>query len=231
MLIDILLNEYTSPEYAVIMFIIGVIVFFVSLSIHEFAHALAAYKMGDPTPKAHGRLTLNPFKHIDPIGFITFLFMWVGWAKPVPINPLNFKKYRKGIRIVSISGILANFLLGLLAAVIMMILSATKVTMPIEIGFVVSYTLTAFMVVNGALALFNFIPLVPLDGYNFVTSFMKTENKFIKFNLKHGAKILLGMIIVNILLDVMFSINILEIYLNLIFNYVYTPIVGLGGLF
>ena len=92
------------------MFLISVVVFFISLAMHEFAHGFVAYKMGDPTPKMAGRVTLNPFKHLDLMGFLFFIFFGFGWAKPMPVNPLNFKKYKKGVRLVSIAGVLTNFL-------------------------------------------------------------------------------------------------------------------------
>ena len=108
MLYYILFNDYYTPREAVIVFLITIFVYLISLTLHEFAHSLTAYKMGDPTPKLMGRLTLNPFKHLSLGGFLMFVLLGIGWAKPVPINPLNFKRYRKGIRLVSISGILTQ---------------------------------------------------------------------------------------------------------------------------
>ena len=86
----------------------------VVLSFHEFAHAYAAYKNGDPTAKFAGRLTLNPAKHFDPIGVITFALAGFGWAKPVPVNPNNFKDYRKGCFWTSIAGVLMNYAMAFL---------------------------------------------------------------------------------------------------------------------
>ena len=86
----------------------------IALTFHEMAHAFAADSMGDPTPRLAGRLTLNPLKHIDPIGFIAMLILRFGWAKPVPVNPLNFKDKKKGIILVSLAGILTNLLLAFL---------------------------------------------------------------------------------------------------------------------
>ena len=125
MLYYILFNDGLTAEQAVIHFLITIFVFMFSLTIHEFAHALAAVKMGDLTPKLAGRLTVNPIKHLNFSGFLFFILLGVGWAKPVPINAYNFKKYKKGVRIVSIAGVLTNFLLGLLCAGIFAILYAT----------------------------------------------------------------------------------------------------------
>ena len=84
----------------------------ISFTLHEFAHALVAYKCGDYTAKAHGRLTINPLAHIDVMGFLCCFLFCFGWAKPVPINPLHFRKYKKGIILTSIAGIIVNIILA-----------------------------------------------------------------------------------------------------------------------
>lgn len=227
MIYSILFDSSLSPQEAVLMLIISLLVFFISLSVHEFAHALAAYKMGDPTPKLMGRLSLNPMKHIDMSGLLFFIFLGVGWAKPVQCNPLNFKKYKTGTRIVSIAGICANVLLGLLSAGIYAILLATVGinSYALDIVFIV---LKYFMIVNSSLALFNLLPIFPLDGFNFVSSFMKTENKFIKFNLKNGYNLMFAILIGSILIDLLFGFDIFSWYLSLLHNYVFVPIALLG---
>jgi len=223
----ILFNNELTAEEAVIHFLITIIVFMISLTIHEFAHAFAADKMGDHTAKLAGRMTLNPFKHLNLSGFVFFMLLGVGWAKPVPINPLNFKKYKKGTRWVSISGVLANFLLGLLAAGICAVLVATVGLDVVSMQYV--YTILAyFMMVNSFLALFNILPIPPLDGFNFVASFSKGENKFIKFMARNGYRILIGILLVSLITDILFGIDILSMYLSLIYNFVYLPIGFLG---
>ena len=227
MLYYILFNENLTAQEAVIHFLITVAVFMISLTVHEFAHAFAAYKMGDPTAKAAGRMTLNPFKHLNLSGFIFFMLLGVGWAKPVPINPLNFKKYKKGTRWVSSSGVLANFLLGLVSAIVCAILLATVGIEVVAMEYV--YTiLFYFMLVNSFLALFNILPIPPLDGFNFVASFMKGENKFLKFMVKNGFKILIGIILAGLLTDLLFGIDIFSLYLSLLYDWVYLPISFIG---
>ncbi len=227
MLINILFSPNLNQSNAIIIFCAMFIVFVFSISLHEFAHAFAAYKMGDITPKAAGRLTLNPAKHIDTMGMLMFLFAGIGWAKPVPINPTNFKKYRKGIRWVSIAGVLANFLLGLLAAVISLVLYHTVGFPNSSINILYDF-LKIIMQINGLLAMFNLIPIYPLDGFNFITSFMKSNNKFIHYMIKNGFKIILTILIIDIVVWLMFPVSILDTYLYSLYDYVLYPISRLG---
>jgi len=223
----ILYNQNLTPEEAVIHFLITIAVFMISLTVHEFAHAFSAYKMGDPTAKLAGRMTLNPFKHLNLFGFIMFMLLGVGWAKPVPINPLNFKKYKKGTRWVSISGVLANFVLAVFAAIIFVVLSLT-VGIGGNLMFWIYYILIYLIIINGFLLMFNILPIPPLDGFNFVTSFMKSENKFIKFMARNGAKLLIGIILISLIADLLFGFDILSFYLSL-FSEVIFRIISLNS--
>ena len=217
-----------SAKDAIMFFLIATFVFFISIMLHELAHGFVAYKMGDATPKIAGRLTLNPFKHMEVSGFLCFLFLGVGWAKPMPVNPLNFKKYKKGTRLVAIAGVLANFLLGLVAAIIFAIMAKCGATG--EFASFIYLVLTYFIIVNSALAMFNFLPLAPLDGFRFIASFMKPNNKFIKFNERHGYSILLLLILGSIVIEFFTGFDLFNAYLNLLTNYVFAPITWLGGL-
>jgi len=223
----ILFNQNLTAEEAVIHFLITVAILAISLSIHEFAHAFSALKMGDPSAKLAGRMSLNPLKHVSMSGFLMFMLLGVGWAKPVPINPMNFKKYKKGTRIVSSSGVLANFTLGLISAVICAILlstvgiGGTAMTYLYDVLF---YT----MLVNSFLVLFNILPIPPLDGFNFIASFCKAENKFIKFMARNGFKIIIGLLLLGLLTDLLFGFDIFTYYLSLLYDYVFIPISFIG---
>lgn len=223
MLISILLNNNLDPLDAVIQFLMIVFVFAFSLSLREFFRAFAAYKMGDGTAKSMGMMTINPIKHIDPAGFLFFVLLGVGWSKPVPINPANFKDYRKGIRWVSAAGVLVNFVFGLVASIVHLVFNRT-LGCPNEAMGYFYLLLQIIMQINSFLVLFNILPIYPLAGFDFVTSFMRPNNKFIYFNFKNGVKILYGILIVSVLFELLFGFDLFALYLNLLYNYVYLPI-------
>ncbi len=223
MLISILLNNNLDPLDAVIQFLMIVFVFTFSLSLREFFRAFAAYKMGDGTAKSMGMMTINPIKHIDPAGFLSFVLLGVGWSKPVPINPTNFKNYRKGIRWVSAAGVLVNFVFGLLASIVYLVFNRT-LGCPNEAMGYFYLLLQIIMQINSFLVLFNILPIYPLAGFDFVTTFMKSNNKFIYFNYKNGVKILYGILIVSVVFELLFGFDLFAIYLNLLYNYLYLPI-------
>ena len=147
----------------VIMLVISrAIVVFLCSPIHELCHGLAAYKLGDDTAKKSGRLTLNPFAHLDPIGTIMIFLFGIGYAKPVPINPLKFKDYRKGVALTALAGPLSNLAMAFVAAFISSAIDYFfKNSVAAQI-LVLLFSLTA--VINISLAVFNLLPIPPLDG-------------------------------------------------------------------
>ncbi|NPB06117.1 MAG: site-2 protease family protein [Aquificae bacterium] len=156
----------------------------VAVILHEVAHGWVAYKMGDPTPKEAGRLTLNPLPHIDPVGTLLLpaLLMLLGspilfgWAKPVPVNPANFRDLRKGMFLVSIAGITANFLLAVLFAAANRLLRTLLYEVPPYLAETLVVPLLIFtakaVLINLVLALFNAVPIPPLDGSKALMSFL-----------------------------------------------------------
>lgn len=157
----------------------------VGLTFHEFAHGYVAYRLGDPTAKNMGRLTLNPIRHLDPMGALFLLVFHFGWAKPVPVNPMNFNGDRqKGMLWVSLAGPATNLLIAIATAAIW------KLTEPR--GFIAVGTLFYLFSINIILAVFNIIPVPPLDGSKILAGILPRKYMHIIFNLeKYGFIILI----------------------------------------
>ncbi len=148
---------------------------FTAIIFHELAHGYTAYLLGDNTAKDSGRLTLNPFKHMDLTGFICMLIFKFGWAKPVPINPFNFKNRKRDTILVSLAGPLSNFIIAIILG---LILSFNKITNPILFKILI---ITLWY--NIMLGVFNLLPFPPLDGSKIVASLLpqKLEYYFYKY--------------------------------------------------
>lgn len=169
-------------------FIVSLPVLLVTITIHEFAHAKVADTLGDPTPKLAGRLSLNPISHLDPIGFLTLVLVRFGWAKPVPINPYNFRNPRQGALFVSLAGPLSNFLFAWFLAIIFR-------SLPDLNGTIWSMLLTYTIWINLSLAVFNLIPVPPLDGSHILEFFLPPHQMESFYRLQQYGFLLLLMII------------------------------------
>ena len=153
----------------IILLLIQIPVVLACLTIHEFSHGYVAYILGDDTAKRAGRLTLNPLKHLDVLGAIMLIIVKIGWAKPVPVNPYNFKDMKIGMAITAAAGPASNFLFAIIAAFLYRSLMS---------GFppsILTYTLQMLVIINIALGLFNLIPFPPLDGSKIIGGFMPDE--------------------------------------------------------
>ncbi|MEW6173335.1 MAG: site-2 protease family protein [Bacillota bacterium] len=171
-----------------------VIAFVVGITFHEFAHGWAADKIGDPTARYAGRLTLNPLAHVDPVGTILvpalllfsgsrFVF---GWAKPVPINPYNFRDRRRGLILVSLAGPLANIAVAVLAT---LLLRFWGVGVPN-----LDYILVEVILINIFLAIFNLIPVPPLDGSKVLAGLIPGRQEWLVWLEQYGMLVLLLLI-------------------------------------
>jgi Zn-dependent protease len=139
----------------------------IGISIHEYGHALAAVKMGDDTPKVQGRLTLNPLKHLDPFGFMCLLLVGFGWAKPVMINPRNFKNPKRDDIIVSLAGVVMNLITAIFFVSIIKVYTQYFAEFRYtEMGQILYVMLYYVVRINIVLMVFNLIPLPPLDGHH-----------------------------------------------------------------
>jgi len=145
----------------------------VSLTFHEFAHAWMAFKLGDPTAKIEGRLTLNPLKHLDPIGFIFMLIFRFGWAKPVPVDINAFEKPFRGLFLVAIAGPISNLILFALGTILLALLNVFGILTILP--SVITTILVIFLYINVSLALFNLLPIPPLDGGNIVQALLPEQ--------------------------------------------------------
>lgn len=181
-----------------LMILPGIII---GLSFHEFAHAVVSYKLGDPTPKAQGRVTLNPLAHIDVFGFFALLVAGFGWGKPVMIDDRYYKHPRSGKFLVSIAGVTMNFILAILFAIII------KVIIVYNHGYYVPWTgidvvieiLMNVVTINLVLMIFNLIPVPPLDGFNIVTEiFDLSRYSWYETLYRNGFAILMILILFNV---------------------------------
>ncbi len=163
----------------------------IALTFHEYAHARVAYAYGDITAKSQGRLTLNPISHLDPIGTLMILIVGFGWARPVPINPLKFREFRKGLLWVSLAGPLTNFVLGFISMLILTFLLRFGLTNELFINFM--FTLVQLNIILGV---FNLLPIPPLDGSKILSSMLPSSSLGFYRQIEPYAPLILIMLIV-----------------------------------
>lgn len=183
MLIDYLAGRVDTGE--MLAWLIAVVV---AITVHEFGHAKSAEIAGDPTPRAMGRISLNPLAHYDPIGTTLFLFAGFGWAKPVPINPLTFHHPRRDVVLVSLWGPLSNFVLAALLA------------LPIRLHLTGAYTMPVLVMIyaNLLLGFFNLIPIGPLDGAHALEGLLsdRARLRLYSFYARYQGAMLLALVII-----------------------------------
>lgn len=212
-----------------IVYLANFVAVLISLPLHEFAHSFAAVKNGDPTPKLYGRYTLNPFAHFDPVGLVMMILLRFGWAKPVPVNPNNFRKYRKGCVQVSLAGVVVNLVLAFLFCPLFLLFEKY---VPLYLGdpwlyvkVFVYYVLMAMFYLNIGLFVFNLLPLYPLDGFNFYDAVARKRGKVYWFLRKYSLWILIAIFAVGYIGDFL-NMPYLDI-IGVLRNLICTPILKL----
>ena len=167
-------------DLVTLLYVIPVVL--IALTVHEYAHAFAADKAGDSTPRALGRLTLNPLKHLNPLGTLCMLLFGFGWANPVPINSYNFRKPRRDLIWVSVAGPLSNLIMSICGG--FMFVVALRIDASLPTGFWHSFTISLtkflylFHLLNLSFCLFNLIPIPPLDGSRILTTLLPAKARF-----------------------------------------------------
>ena len=195
----------------------------VAVTVHEFSHAYSAYLLGDMTAHSQGRVSLNPLRHLDPWGSVMFLFASFGWGKPTPINPWNLRiGARPGLAVVSIAGPISN----ILTAVIFSIPFYIGVLTLGDPGFVPQmFTIIVFL--NVVLALFNLLPIAPLDGFKIAVGVLPHDMALaVQRTEPYGYAILLGVIAADIFLDLGILNFILGPVSNAIIRVIWAPMIG-----
>lgn len=218
MLFDVINGNYSFLELllSIISYILLVLVM---LPVHELAHAWVATKLGDDTPRWHGRLTANPFAHLDLWGTLMLVLFGFGYAKPVPINSRNFRKPRRDMALVALAGPLSN----LLMATVMLLLFQLLKLLPFASGVVlmVGATLVNIVVpINIGLAVFNLLPIPPLDGSRIFSAFLPPRWAFWMMQHEHQ---------IRILLIVLLATGALSTPITLVSRYVYQILLKVCG--
>lgn len=184
--------------------LIVALVVLISMILHELAHGYVALWNGDATAKVNRRLTLNPLAHFDIIGFFMLMTVGFGYAKPVPVNPYNFRHQKRGIFTVAIAGVTVNLVLAFFSSGLMFLFGWLMVKFPGGIN-VLSYFLAFFqymVLVNLGLFFFNLLPIHPLDGFRVIEAFTRYNNRAVQFFRKYGQYFLLTLVGISIIVDI-----------------------------
>ncbi len=179
--------------------LIPVILF--ALTVHEYAHGYVAYRLGDPTAKHAGRLTLNPISHLDPIGTIMIFLVHFGWAKPVPVDPRYFNNPRRDMLWVALAGPGANMVMAFLSGLVIRLFNSNpEIIMNSAIGPSLVSMMFLSLQINLALAVFNLLPIPPLDGSKIMYGLLPPQYDHLTYNLeRYGPMVLFGLVMMGML--------------------------------
>lgn len=206
MLIDairsLLAGGSVSGEAILMQIIATLFVIFCILPLHEFAHGWMAEKLGDHTARAAGRLTLNPLASLDPFGALFLLLFGFGWAKPVPVNPWNFKKPKRDMAITALAGPVSNLLAALVGGILYFALYLFVLPSASTSVFIaVDAFLSAYIVINVSLAVFNLLPVPPLDGSRVVSAFLSDRAMAAYYRYQNAIVMVLFLLLFSGVLD------------------------------
>ena len=191
-------GRFSNPREWLLNLVIMLPGIIIGLSFHEFAHGYVSHLLGDPTPKAQGRLTLNPLAHVDPIGFVALMFCGFGWGIPVEINPVYYKHRRRDEFLVSLAGVLMNLILAVIASFVIKLLLSTSLYST-AMGDILIQIFVQVAIINLVLMVFNLIPVPPLDGFGIVTQIFNLRKYDWYYKVyNNGMWILLALILFNV---------------------------------
>jgi len=214
-MLDLIFSRQTDIFVWISYLLSVAVVVFLSTPIHEFAHAYSAVKLGDPTPKYMGRTTLNPFAHIDNLGALLILVFGFGWAKPVEVNPRNFKKPKSGMALTALAGPISNIIVALVFYIALILLSSIGIYLN-EWTYYIAIFFEFIIEINISLAVFNLIPIPPLDGSKLLAALLPDR---VYYNLMQYERYFSFIIIFLIFTNVLdYPINLLRNAIYFIFN-------------
>lgn len=211
LLINVVFSRHLPPLLANFIAdpIIGIITFIglvAGITIHEASHAFVAYRLGDPTAKLQGRLTLNPAAHLDPLGTIAIIFLGFGWGKPTPFDPFNLRNIKRDSALISVAGAASNMLLAIVLCIPYLIAYYMHLLSP-TINSIYFY-LTPIIFFNVILAVFNLIPIAPLDGFKVLAGLLPKDwyEDFIQTE-QYGIFILIILLVTNMISTIILPIT------------------------
>lgn len=212
-------GRFASPQIWLMNTLMMMPAILIGLSFHEFGHAFVANKLGDPTPKNQGRVTINPFAHVDPIGMICLIFLGFGWGLPVQINPRNFKNTRRDEFLVAISGVTLNFILAIAFAGLVKLIEVFALGFAMSsLGGVLIEVLLNVVKINLVLMIFNLLPVPPLDGFNIITQVFNLKQNDLYYKIYDKGLIILLILII---------FNITDIFIFPALNFFYNLVIGI----